>query len=296
MIVYNKEKELGLESKILAQSSVTAQLSVKGEGGGFTKAGTPLCNPPVSTPPTPDLMAVQGILVSTNWNKNDDVFSPKEVWDARMTPLFKPANMNHQGKEVDGENRTLGVIVNVIPVDDAYSPIDNSPGAPIPSNYDLLIDMYLWQKYWPTDTQAIQDGIDSNSMFISMECLFDDFGYALVEKNKFVVEQSSQSVALVPRNADTSWLTANLKAYGGAGEVILGGKVYRVGRWLRKQCFSGVGFTPKPANDDSILFNNYISHASINELTSEDFQKQFVDLINNGVLIIDTGTISLWQT
>ena len=37
----------------------------------------------------------KSILVTSNWNKNDDVFDNMEVWNARQTPEHKPTNLNH---------------------------------------------------------------------------------------------------------------------------------------------------------------------------------------------------------
>ena len=39
-----------------------------------------------------DLYYIKSVLVSTGWNKNDDVFDPRELWQARNTPEDKPFN------------------------------------------------------------------------------------------------------------------------------------------------------------------------------------------------------------
>ena len=286
MKIYQHEKDLNLQDCIIASTSVDAALSIPEK---FTKADSPA----ILLPPTKDLMAVQGILVTTAWNQNDDVFSPREVWPARYSAKYKPANMDHKGKEMDGENRNIGVICDSEPVDDDYNIITaNIDGSHnIPEYYHLMVSMYLWEKYWPTPVKKIRDGIDADAMFISMECMFDDFGYAIRPKNG----DSSQSVSLIPRNEETSWLTAYLKMYKGKGEINLNGVVYRIGRWLRQITFTGVGFTPKPANAPSILFDNYISHAALKEIDPQDFSKEFVSFLETGVFTINTGTISLWQ-
>ena len=40
-----------------------------------------------------DLYYVQSILVSSSWNKNDDIFDKSEIWLARHTPEDKPTNL-----------------------------------------------------------------------------------------------------------------------------------------------------------------------------------------------------------
>ena len=49
-----------------------------------------------------DLYYLKSILVSTGWNKNDDVFDPKELWIAKETPEDKPFNFMHDEKDIIG--------------------------------------------------------------------------------------------------------------------------------------------------------------------------------------------------
>src|SRR3954465_10761650 len=42
------------------------------------------------------------ILVTTNWNKNDDIFAPETVWAARNTPVDKPTNLDHDNNKIVG--------------------------------------------------------------------------------------------------------------------------------------------------------------------------------------------------
>ena len=49
-----------------------------------------------------DLYYIKSVLVSTGWNKNDDVFDPRELWQARNTPEDKPFNFMHDEKDIIG--------------------------------------------------------------------------------------------------------------------------------------------------------------------------------------------------
>ena len=49
-----------------------------------------------------DLYYLRSILVSTGWNKNDDVFHPQELWDAKDTPEDKPFNFMHDERDIIG--------------------------------------------------------------------------------------------------------------------------------------------------------------------------------------------------
>ena len=48
-----------------------------------------------SNPNQIDLYYLESLLVSTGWNKNDDVFSPDITWAARTTPEDKQFNFMH---------------------------------------------------------------------------------------------------------------------------------------------------------------------------------------------------------
>ncbi len=64
-----------------------------------------------------DLYYTQSILVTSNWNKNDDVFDKAEVWVARNTPSHKQTNLEHDEHEIvdhitanwaiDQDNKTI---------------------------------------------------------------------------------------------------------------------------------------------------------------------------------------------
>lgn len=49
-----------------------------------------------------DLYYLESVLVSTGWNKNDDVFDPNETWAARDTPEDKQFNFMHNEDDIIG--------------------------------------------------------------------------------------------------------------------------------------------------------------------------------------------------
>ena len=49
-----------------------------------------------------DLYYINSVLVSTGWNKNDDVFDTRETWAARTTPQDKQFNFGHDEKDIIG--------------------------------------------------------------------------------------------------------------------------------------------------------------------------------------------------
>lgn len=240
----------------------------------------------------PDMAMVNSVLVSTNWNKNDDVFTPDEMIKAIYTPVYKPVNQNHQGRE-GVENTILGVILNAYSVNDSYDyyyPNLSDPEAD--PNFHLLCSMGIWEAYFPEATSKILKMVDENKMFVSMECFFNDFGYALKKEN-------TEECNLLPRNEITSWLSAYLRCYDGKGEVEINGQKYVVGRWLRNINFSGVGFVENPANEKSIVFQDYVSHAKTKYKQIDDQwiknNKSLCEKDSNGVLELVRGNFQLWQ-
>lgn len=286
--IYKSEEDAGLKDKITALTKASCSMGI--DTDNKTKSASILSE---STQEymkkciSKDLMNLRGILVSTNWNKNDDVFAPADTWAARYTPMYKPANMNHVGSEQEGANQTIGVITRCEPVDDDYNYFEpDSEDKIANSNFNILVDMMLWEAYFPTAAKQIKAGIDDNKMFISMECLFSDFGYAIRAKD-------SNEVMFLNRNEITSWLSGSLRCYGGEGSCKINGQDYQIGRWLKGITFSGVGFVATPANEGSILFDDYISHAAKASFKVSD--KQILnDFKGIGVLDFNKEMVTLW--
>ena len=67
-----------------------------------------------------DLYYTQSILVSSSWNKNDDIFDKNEVWAARHSPEDKPTNLEHD------ESVIIGHIVSNWPINEDGSLIDEN--------------------------------------------------------------------------------------------------------------------------------------------------------------------------
>jgi hypothetical protein len=123
-----------------------------------------------------------------------------------------------------------------------------------------------------------------------MECGFNSFGYALRIPGE-------SKINLIPRNNETSWLTKYLRQYKGKGIVEINGQKYEIGRWIRNLYFSGVAFTENPANPESILFEDYISHASISQdenLINMCSDRKFNTSIKSCVLNLETTKVNLW--
>ena len=221
-----------------------------------------------------DLYFVKSVLVTTNWNKNDDVFNPQETWTARHTPSHKPTNLEHD------EAQLVGHIVDSFPIDEHGCLIrDNCVVEELPSKFHLVTGAVIY-KNWEDEalqgrTNDLIRAIEANKKFVSMEVMFTNFDYQIMTPDgQFHVKA---------RNSDTAWMTQHLKSYGGSGSC----EGYRIGRLLRNLTFCGKGYVDKPANPESIIFTLNDNGLDINLTNAEENQ----EIDKSGVLSI--GKLSI---
>ena len=238
MIIYDQEKNDGLSSKILASSSIAYASAVEPCSLKLSsKAFKSLASYDDS-----DLYYVQSILVSSSWNKNDDIFDKYEVWQSKHTPEHKPTNLEHN------ENLIVGHIISNWPITqegvliDQDTPVDN-----LPDKFHILTGSVIYRGFSNPDlrnrAEKLIEEIQTGSKFVSMECFFKNFDYGIFNKD-------NNEYKILSRNNETAYLTKYLRAYGGKGE----NNNYKIGRVLRDITFTGKGFVDKPANEDSIIF------------------------------------------
>ena len=185
-----------------------------------------------------DLFYIKSVLVSTGWNKNDDVFNASQTWAARNTPEDKQFNFMHN------ENDIIGHITGSYIVDKQGDAVSEDTQ---PDDFDIITEAVLYNSWTNPEnrdrmTQIIAE-IEEGKWFVSMECLFAGFDYALLD------EQGSAK--LLERNEGSAFLTKHLRAYGGTGEY----EGYKIGRSLREISFSGKGLVSKPANPRSVILD-----------------------------------------
>ena len=205
---------------------------------------------------------VQSILVSSNWNKNDDIFDKGEVWLARNTPEDKPTNLEHD------EATIIGHITSNWPITEDGNLIDeDTPLQDLPSKYHILTGSVIYRAFSNPDlkdrAEKLIAEIENGQKYVSMECLFNGFDYGLINA-------STGEYKVLARNDNTAYLTKHLRAYGGSGEH----EGYKVGRVLRNITFSGKGFVDKPANPDSIIFTK----KALNSEIQNNFEQKNEDL------------------
>ena len=189
-----------------------------------------------------DLYYLESVLVSTGWNKNDDVFLPENVWSARATPEDKQFNFMHD------ENDIIGHITGSYVLSKDGTVLEDTE-ASAPEDFDIITQAVLYNSWTNLENRErmsrIIAEIQDNKWYVSMECLFAGFDYAILDK-----EGKGKVLA---RNEESAFLTKYLRSYGGDGEY----EGYKIGRALKEIVFSGKGLVSKPANPRSIILNSY---------------------------------------
>ena len=210
--------------------------------------------------------------MATGWNKNDDVFSAQETWAARNTPEDKQFNFMHN------EDDIIGHITGSYVVDRDGSRLDSE--STTPDQFDIVTQAVLYTSWSGEEKRErmkkIIAEIEEGQWFVSMECLFPAFDYAL--------QTAEGETKIIERNEASAFLTKHLRAYGGEGIY----ENYRIGRLLRNLAFSGKGLVSKPANPRSIILDKndlfdesksqILTISSVKESNMSDLDKQIEDL------------------
>jgi hypothetical protein len=242
--IYRAEAEIeGLAEKIQTNSSVAYYVPLlpmqQGERIHLKASLEDIAKASVG-----DLYPTKSILVSTVWNRNDDIFDPVETWAARHTPVNKPTNLEH--KEYD----IVGHMTETWAMDKDGNILSNSLSSDeLPTIFHLCNGAVIYT-HWEDDelkerTQKLISAIEAGNKYVSMECLFHNFDYGIMV--------ASDAYEIRPRESSTAFLTKHLRAYGGTGTW----DNKRIGRVLRGFSFSGKGYVNTPANPSSVcIFDN----------------------------------------
>lgn len=197
-----------------------------------------------------DLFYLDTILVTAGtMNLNDDIFTKAPTWAARNTAEDKPFNYGHNQLDI------IGHITSNCVVDEDYNVIaEDSTVDDLPDKFHILTSAVIY-KAWADKEQSdriekIIAEIGEDKWFVSMECLFRGFDYGLYS--------AKGDCEIITRSEETAFLTKYLRAYEGEGKY----KGKKIGRVISNLLFSGKGLVERPANPESIIFNNTASFKS----------------------------------
>lgn len=274
--VYQQEENDGLSDSIKSQASVAyctqASVVLKDNEACSSDSLDPVLDKLLakSNQDQIDLYYLDSVLVSTGWNKNDDVFEPSVTWAARSTPEDKQFNFMHD------ENDIIGHITGSYVLDKNGNRIAADLDT-APEKFDIITEAVLYNSWTNPDNRErmkqIIAEIEDGKWFVSMECLFNGFDYALIDP------EGNQK--LLERNEASAFLTKHLRSYGGNGEY----EGHKVGRALRDISFSGKGLVARPANPRSIIFSSSKAfHVENNEILTK-FSIGDVNMTDNSTLL-----------
>lgn len=252
MHIYQQEWDDGIAEQVMANASIAYLVQIQPTTKQTTDLAKASFNYQLIMDPESkslasvtdeDLYYVQSILVSSSWNKNDDIFDKAEVWKAKNTPEDKPTNLEHD------EDQIVGHIVSNWPIDaDGKKIPDNIDIEQLPDKFHIVTGSVIYRNFSNPElrerAELLIQEIEAGKKFVSMECYFNNFDYGLLN-------QETGEYKVLARNNNTSYLTKFLRSYGGVGEY----DNHKIGRVLRNISFSGKGFVNKPANPESIIFD-----------------------------------------
>lgn len=196
-----------------------------------------------------DLHYLTALMVSNGMNGNDDFFATDQLWAARKSPADKPFNLEHDQSQI------IGHLTDQYCAGDDRKPIpDDTAVADLPDKIHIICSAVIYKKWGDKEKQKeinrIIADIANGDWFVSMECLFKDFDYAVFD---------STTAKIVQRTEATAHMTKALRAYGGKGVLDSG---ERIGRVIKILAFSGLGLVRQPANPASVIINTTKAHFS----------------------------------
>lgn len=269
MKIYKSELDAGLEDAIKANASVAYSSPVsfytpnKEQQESIKNLVVAQDSTTAENKDQYDLYYLSSILVSTGWNKNDDVFDLEETWGAKDTPVDKQFNFGHDESDI------IGHITGSVVLDEDGNEVQNISNI---DKFDIATSAVLYNSWTTPELRDRMENliaeIEEGKWFVSMECLFNNFDYALItpEGEKKVVSRDEAS----------AFLTKHLRAYGGTGKY----EGYAIGRLLRNIAFSGKGLVSNPANPRSVILNDVSPFASARaeEITNSNINMENKDM------------------
>ena len=165
--VYQAEKSM--ESQILSNNRILASCQIIPK---INKNKIDVSKLSLASEYDKDLYHLYTIMVSTGINKNDDVFTRRELWIAKDTPVDKPLNVEHQPRSI------IGHIIESRMISDQYEEVEEfeDDGEEDDESYHLLTGGVIYKHLGSIDGELEQEcaklieEIDNGEWFVSMEC------------------------------------------------------------------------------------------------------------------------------
>ena len=197
----------------------------------------------------PSLAFTESVLASMSMNGNDDIFVPEYSWPKRFSIVGTHLDIEHKKRKIIGHN--WGAFFT----DEKGKTIDANLET-YGGYYDINFQSVVYKSIFPKTFAKMVKLFAEKKAFMSMEGHLEEFDYGLYD--------SKGNLSIVERNDDTSFLTKNLRIYGGDG--LYEGKP--IGRVLKDFYFTGAGWVKVPANDNSLI-NKISASKKINNIVKD---------------------------
>lgn len=239
-VIYKKEIDDGLADAIKSAKATCSFLIEEVGSFNIEKSDIPEYFIGKASIENPDLFCFKSINVSTGMNKNGQYFLPEELWKAKATIPNKRINYEHEEADI------IGCDLKYYVLDKSGNLVDESLKIEeIPDFIDIATESVLYRVWSDEKLQKRMDRIISSikagDMFVSMEALYPDFDYVLIDDDG--------NEEFIKRNSKNSHMTKHAIVYGGKG--VYNGK--KLGIVLKNIMFHGKAVTKRPANPRSII-------------------------------------------
>lgn len=186
---------------------------------------------------------IYGVIASSNWNLNDDIILPIELFRAKKSVRGGMITFAHRETDI------IGSLEAAVCVNEKFEVLaEDIDEGELPELFHLVSKGFIY-RYWrdAANKQRIEDiiaEIEDNKQFLSFEGVISGFDYGVMLKD------GTQHV--IARNEDSAFLSKHLRVYGGTGKY----EDAKLGRVLRGLTFIGQGVVSKPANIHGSIFND----------------------------------------
>jgi hypothetical protein len=186
-----------------------------------------------------DVLYLESILISTGPNRNDDLFMPRDIYNAMSSIKFKPVDWNHNIGDDKDSSEVIGVLSDAWFETLKGQKIEPESFDDMPVEFNVATQAMIWKYYFENRADELLKGFDDKQYSVSMEMWFWKYDYAL--------RQEDNTYKIVKRNKTTAALNKHLRIAGGDG-LFKNQRIYRVPRDF---IFGGMGIVAKPANKRS---------------------------------------------
>lgn len=231
-----------------------------------------------------DLMGVAfNAAVVNQFNKNDDGIDSATAVQIINNFLHKPTNIEHNKEKIIGHIASAGFSE----YNNSNKIISSKDAQNMDDPFNIALGSLIYKHVNKDFAKLVERSVDSNDTMYKAISASWEIGF-----NEFVIAVGSRNLKdaeILKSEKQIEEIRPLLRAYGGAGALKDGTKVYRL---LKGEIVPlGIGFTTKPAADVSGLYSENIPDDNVVFNDKRD-KKLYLDIKNNKILKKNDSSIS----